>query len=122
MEGGGSGLPVTTVAPSGNTDGGRCPLDHPSEFLTKASLLLLSIIKYRYEGCSAPCCGTLLILGCWVRALACDSERFGRCGKFPTNSTKNLTSYDDMMVECPLMTLLIRLLQLLILLTRWTVS
>src|SRR4029434_10294163 len=31
-------------------------------------------------------------LGSWVGVLACASERTGRCGKSPTNSTRNLTS------------------------------
>ena len=34
----------------------------------------------------------ILRLGCWVEALACDSERFGCGGKSPTNSTRNLIS------------------------------
>lgn len=42
-----------------NTDKGRCPLDNPCEMLTKATLLLLllllSMVKYWYNGCSAPC-------------------------------------------------------------------
>ena len=60
----GSGTPDTTVEPSGcvigliqqNTDEGRCPLDNPSVMLTKAALLLLGFVKYRYDGCGAPCC------------------------------------------------------------------
>ena len=51
------------------------------------------IIKYRYDSCSAPCCVVIFRLGCWVWVLACDSERFGSCGKFPTTSTRNLTSF-----------------------------
>ena len=46
---GGSGMPDTTVEPSGgavgliqrNTDGGRCLLENPSKMPTKAALLLL---------------------------------------------------------------------------------
>ena len=49
MEGGGSGMPDTTVEPFGGvvgliqqTTGDRsCPLENASEILTKASLLLL---------------------------------------------------------------------------------
>ena len=73
----------------------RCPLDNPSVMLTKASLLLLLLsIKYQYDDCSAPCSyNTVHRLGCWAWVLACDSERFGCCGKSPTNSPRNLTSY-----------------------------
>ena len=46
---GGSGMPDTTVEPSGgtvgliqqNTDEGRCLLENPSEMLTKVALLML---------------------------------------------------------------------------------
>lgn len=51
MEGAGSGTSDPTVEPlggvvcliHGNTEEGRCQLEKPSEMLTKASLLLLSI-------------------------------------------------------------------------------
>ena len=35
----------------------------------------------------------LVRLGCCIWELACDSEKFGCCGKSPTNSTRNLTSF-----------------------------
>ena len=94
-----TGKPDSTVEPSGgvvgpnqrNTDKGRCPLVNPSEMLTNASLLL-SIVKYRYDGGSAPCC-YILRRGWLVWVLACDRERFGRSGKSPTNSTRNLNIF-----------------------------
>ena len=44
--------------------------------------------------CSGSLVGQLLYwLGCWVCALACDSERIARCGKSTTNSARNLTSF-----------------------------
>ena len=46
-------------------------------------LLLLWSIGMMF--CSAPCCVLILRLGCWIWVLACDSERFGRCGKSPTS-------------------------------------
>ena len=49
-----------------NTDKRRCLLDNPSEILTEASLLLLTIGKYRYDGCSVPCSVIILRLGYWV--------------------------------------------------------
>ena len=59
IEGGGSGTPDTTVEPSGgvmgliqNTYEGRCPLDNPSEIVMKA-LVLLGMVRHRYDGCSA---------------------------------------------------------------------
>ena len=65
-----------------NTDEGRCLLVNPSEILTKESflLLLLSIVKYWDDGCSAPCCVKILRLGCRVLVLAGDSKRFGTVG------------------------------------------
>ena len=55
------------------TDKGRCPLwnDHKSIFVVVAV-----VVKYWYDGCSAPCCVIIFRLDCWV----CDSERFVAVG------------------------------------------
>ena len=54
-------------------------------------VVVVVVVKYGYVGCSAPCCVKYLQV-CWAWVLACDSERIGRCGRSPTNSTRNLTS------------------------------
>ena len=55
-------------------------------------LLCLAVVGYRQSVWRlSPV--ILVRLGCWVRELAYDNERNGRCGKSPTNNTKNLTSF-----------------------------
>ena len=70
--------------------------DHGYNTRVAAVSIQLCVVVVSMVGqlCVVSMVGQLLYwLGCWLWILAYDSERIGHCGKYPTNSTRNLTYF-----------------------------